>query len=271
MGVAITRIAAWNLNCSHKAGLFRLGVLKPMEFAFVPRNAAGPREEVVMGKGASAGFWIAGVGVGAGCMYLMDPDCGRARRALLQDKATSVYREVRTSVEKAQADLANRAHGLLAEAKSALQHEPVEEDQLIARVRAKLGRLVSHPHAIDVFAHGGAITLSGAVLEHEAQQLVSGVGAIHGVSLVCDHLVRHHDADYIATLRGGRERHPTGPQSFRHHWPPALRMLAGVAGAGVGLYGLFSSSRAVRAVALPFGMGLLARGISTGKHKETAQ
>jgi len=224
-----------------------------------------------MGKGASAGFWIAGVGVGAGCMYLMDPDRGRARRARLQDKATSAYREVRTSVEKAQADLANRAHGLLVEAKSALQHEPVEEDQLIARVRAKLGRLVSHPHGIDVFAHDGEITLSGTVLEDEAQQLVSGVGSIRGVSRVCDHMLRQSDAEYIASLQGGQERHPGRPRVFRHNWPPALRLLAGIAGASVGLYGLFSSSRAAKAVALPFGAGLLARGISTGKHRETAQ
>ena len=209
-----------------------------------------------MRKGASAGFLIAGAGVGAGCMYLMDPDRGRARRALLQDKATRAYREVRMSVEKAQADFANRAHGLLAEAKSALQYEPVEEDQLIARVRAKLGRLVSHPHAIEVIARDGAITLSGAVLEREAQHLVSEVGSIHGVSSVCDHLVRHSDATNVATLQGGWERHPAGPQFSPHQWPPAVRMLAGVAGAGVGLYGLFSSRRAVRAVALPFGMGL---------------
>ncbi len=224
-----------------------------------------------MGKGASAGFWIASVGVGAGCMYLMDPDRGRARRALLHDKAASAYREVRTSVEKAQADLANRAHGLLAQAKSAVQHEPVEEDQLIARVRAKLGRLVSHPHAIDVFAHGGEITLSGTVLENEAQDLVSGVGAIHGVSRVCDHLLRPSDAEHIASLQGGRERHPGRPLVFQRNWPPALRMLAGVAGASVGLYGLLSSSRAVKAVALPFGAGLLARGISSGKRREMAQ
>jgi len=222
-----------------------------------------------MGKGP--GFLIAGVGVGAGCMYLMDPDRGRARRALLQDKATSACREVRTSAEKAQADLANRAHGLLAQAKSALQHEPVEEDQLIARVRAKLGRLVSHPHAIEVIAWDGAITLSGDVLEHEAQHLVSGVGSIHGVSSVCDHLVRHSDAANIATLQGGRERHAAQPQAFRHYWPPALRMVAGVAGASLGLYGLFSSRRTVRAVALPIGMGLLVRGISSGKRKEMAQ
>lgn len=222
-----------------------------------------------MGKRAS--FWIAGAGVGAGCMYLTDPDRGRARRALLHDKATSAYREVRTSLEKAQADLANRAHGLLAQAQSAMQHEPVEEDQLIARVRAKLGRLVSHPHAIEVYAHDGAITLSGSVLEREAQQLLSGVGSIHGVSTVCDHLLRHSEESFIASLQGGRERHPMRPRLFRRYWPLALRMIAGVAGAGVGIYGLFSSSRAARALALPVGAGLLARGMSSGKRKEITQ
>lgn len=174
-----------------------------------------------MGKAMNAGFLIAGVGVGAGCMYLMDPDRGRSRRALLRDKTTSAYREVGISLERAQADLANRVDGLLAQAKSAVQHEPVEEDQLIARVRAKLGRLVSHPHAIDVIARDGTITLGGAVLEDEAQKLVSGVGSIRGVSSVCDHLVRHRDAVNIPSLQGGRER-PTGqPQVFQREWPPA--------------------------------------------------
>lgn len=224
-----------------------------------------------MGKAATASLWISSVGIGAGCMYFMDPDQGRARRARLHDKTLSAYHEARASVQKAQADLANRAHGLAAQAKSALQHEPVEEDQLIARVRAKLGRLVSHPHAIDVLAHNGEITLSGAVLEHEAHELVSGVRAIQGVSSVFDHLVRHGDADYISSLQGGRERHPQRPQILRHYLPPALRLLAGIAGAGIGLYGLFSSSRAAKAVALPVGAGLLARGISSGKRTEGAQ
>ena len=224
-----------------------------------------------MGKRISAGFLIAGVGVGAGCMYLMDPDRGKSRRALLRDKTTSAYRDVQTSVQRAQADLANRAHGLLARAQSAVQHEPVEEDQLIARVRARLGHLVSHPHAIDVIAREGAITLSGAVLENEAPALVSGVGSIHGVSSVCDHLVRHRDAANIPSLQGGREQPAGRPKVFQREWPPALRMLAGIAGGSLELYGLFSSSRAVKAVALPFGLGLLVRGISSGKGKEMAQ
>ena len=87
-----------------------------------------------------------------------------------------------------------------------MRHEPVEDDQLIARVRAKLGRLVSHPHAIDVIARDGTITLSGDVLEDEAQRLVSGVGSIRGISLVCDHLLRHRDAANLSSLQGGRER-----------------------------------------------------------------
>jgi hypothetical protein len=215
-----------------------------------------------MGKGIRAGFFIAGVGVGAGCMYLMDPERGRRRRALLRDKTTSAYRVVRISVEKAQADLANRAHGLFAQAKSAVQNEPVEDDQLIARVRAKLGRLVTHPHAIEVIAQYGTVTLSGDVLEDEAQELISGVGSIPGVSSVCDHLVCHREASNVPSLQGRGARSAGQPQITRHYWPPALRLLAGVAGGSLGIYGLFSSSRAVKAVAVPFGLGLAARGIT---------
>jgi len=215
-----------------------------------------------MGRAANTGFLIAGAGIGAGCMFLMDPDRGRARRALLRDKTGSAYGEVRASVDSAQADLANRAKGLVAKAKSLVQHEPVEDDQLVARVRAKVGRLVSHPHAIDVTAQHGRITVSGDVLEQEAEGLLSGVGAIRGVSAVCDHLLRHRDAASVASLQGGREQPAERQQVWRHDWPPALRVLAGVAGGALGAYGLFNCNRAVKAVALPFGVGLLARGIT---------
>lgn len=125
-----------------------------------------------MGKGVSAGFLIAGIGVGAGCMYLMDPNRGRPRRVLLRDKTEAAYRRVRTSVASAQSDFANREHGLIANVKSTVQRGSVDDERLVERVRAKLGRLVSHPHAIDVIARNGRITVSGAVLEHEAAQLL---------------------------------------------------------------------------------------------------
>lgn len=156
-----------------------------------------------MGKKTSAGFLIAGAGIGAGCMFLMDPDRGRARRAFLRDKTGSAFRGVCASLEKSQTHLANRAHGLAAKATSLVRQEPVDNDRLAARVRAKLGRLVSHPHTIDVIAQHGRITVRGDVLEKEAPGLLSAVGAIHGVSSVCDCLLRHHDAANIPALQGG--------------------------------------------------------------------
>lgn len=78
--------------------------------------------------------------------------------------------------------------------KSTVERGPVDDDQFTEPVRARLRCLLFHPPAIDMIACNGRIMVSGAVLEHEAAQLLSGVGAIHGVSSVCDHLDRHDDA-----------------------------------------------------------------------------
>lgn len=166
-------------------------------------------------------------------MYLMDPDRGRKRRAVLRARSSSVYREVRTSVDKAKTDLTNRAQGMLAGMKSIVQHSG--EDQLVGRVRSRLGRLVSHPYAIEVSAHAGRITLSGNVLEQEAARLLAGVSLVRGVLSITDHLLRHHEASNVPRLQGRRERGESGLAS-RHEWPPALRMLARVTGGSLGVY-----------------------------------
>ena len=72
-----------------------------------------------------------------------------------------------------------------------LRHEPVDDDQLIARVRSKLGRVVSHPHAIDAAARDGHVALSGGILEQEATPLIAAVSSVRGVSSVDDHFERH--------------------------------------------------------------------------------
>jgi hypothetical protein len=55
-------------------------------------------------------------GLGALAMYLLDPQQGRRRRALLQDRLT----HARTVLRK----LSNRAHGVAAEARHAIKSEP---------------------------------------------------------------------------------------------------------------------------------------------------
>ena len=46
-------------------------------------------------------------------------------------------------------DTVHRAQGAWAEARRMFSHEEVDDDVLVERVRAELGRVVSHPHAIE--------------------------------------------------------------------------------------------------------------------------
>jgi hypothetical protein len=63
---------------------------------------------------------LGGLGLGAAAMYLLDPNGGRRRRALIRDKAVGLSNDLRQTVEARSRDLGNRAKGLLHEAKSAM-------------------------------------------------------------------------------------------------------------------------------------------------------
>ncbi len=55
---------------------------------------------------------LAGAGLGAGVMYMLDPDRGRRRRALTRDKAVRRAHDVRDAASVIARDMANRARGL---------------------------------------------------------------------------------------------------------------------------------------------------------------
>jgi hypothetical protein len=50
----------------------------------------------------------------------------------------------------------------------------------VERVRAKLGRVVSHPYAIAVTADNCVVTLSGPILEAEVPRLLQTVEGVRG-------------------------------------------------------------------------------------------
>src|SRR5437868_2972955 len=112
---------------------------------------------------------LGGAGLGAGLMYFFDPQTGRRRRALLRDQFTGLLHDAGAAFRVAGRDISHRAYGLLAEGGSVLAGGPVSDQALTERVRARLGRLVSHPGAIDVSAHDGEVTLSGPVLADEVE------------------------------------------------------------------------------------------------------
>jgi CBS domain-containing protein/osmotically-inducible protein OsmY len=147
-------------------------------------------------RGASSASSIAGslalgafcLGVGAGLMYLYDPNRGRTRRAVARSKASGWYSASGQALSRTTEDIKNRATGMVANTKSWLSSEPVDDDKLVARVRSRIGHAVSYPHAIEVEAHGGTVRLRGAILPHEARKLVKCVQRIPGVQSVEDQL-----------------------------------------------------------------------------------
>jgi len=61
---------------------------------------------------------LGGIGLGAAVMYVLDPQGGRRRRALARDKAVSLANKTSRLVAARSRDLANRAKGVAAEARS---------------------------------------------------------------------------------------------------------------------------------------------------------
>ncbi|MFI4887670.1 MAG: BON domain-containing protein [Burkholderiales bacterium] len=198
--------------------------------------------------------------LGAAAMYVLDPDKGKRRRALVRDKVLSVVTDTRDAFGAAARDATHRIDGLRARARRLLTNAPIADDlQLIERVRSRMGRLVSHPHALQVGANNGRVTLSGPVRRHEAQRLLDAIRTVWGVSEVEDRLVAHDSAESISSLQSGGEE-PDARSAFRHEqWAPAIRVAAMLGGTMLSLWGLRQRSLAGCALA-GAGVALTLRG-----------
>jgi uncharacterized membrane protein len=173
------------------------------------------------------------LGLGAALMYLFDPLSGRRRRALLHDQWVHSTHKLQEAKRVALVDAAHRITGLKARAEHLMRHDEADVDDAILadRVRAAMGRYVSHPHAIEVSADHGRVLLKGVVLDDELAPLLRCVEKVRGVKAVENRLVAYPDADGIPSLQGGRMRR--GPQNewLQRNWSPTARLMAATAGA----------------------------------------
>jgi len=81
------------------------------------------------GGGFNAGWTLlVGMGVGAGLMYIFDPDKGRRRRALLRDKLVAFTNEASDAIASKSRHLRNRAQGVIAETRSLLRSNGEEQN-----------------------------------------------------------------------------------------------------------------------------------------------
>ncbi|MDQ3607136.1 MAG: BON domain-containing protein [Gemmatimonadota bacterium] len=152
-----------------------------------------------------SGDLLTGMLLGAGLMYLLDPDRGRRRRALLRDQLVSgmhTVEDLGDDLAGTTRDLQNRARGTLHDTRARLSAEEVDDTVLEARVRSAIGRAVSNPSPIEVRAENGRITLNGPVLAADVSELLATVRSVRGVQEVSNQLQVHEQPGNVSGLQG---------------------------------------------------------------------
>jgi uncharacterized membrane protein len=205
-------------------------------------------------------FLIGGT-LGALAMYFLDPGQGRRRRARAQDQVRHAAKVVNEAGKVTARDTAHRAQGVIANAKKLFQSDDVTDRTLVDRVRAALGRVVSHPHAVEVFVDRGHVDISGPILSEEVRPLLRCVRHVPGVRGVSDHLTVYPDAEGISSLQGGMPRNGSRFELLQDNWSPAARLLTGALGAGMMLRS--TRDKGLRGTLLGLaGGGLFARAVT---------
>ena len=158
--------------------------------------------------------FLSAVGIGAGIMYMLDPDAGNRRRALARDQLVRTGNKTGDSAGKAIRDLGNRARGFLAETRARLCEERVPDEVVVERVKAKLGHHDLQIRALDITSEGGRVRLRGAAPAERVDELVSTVSCVRGVKGVENRLeVREQSFDagaQGAAIDGAKEPRANG-------------------------------------------------------------
>ena len=204
---------------------------------------------------------IGGIGAGAVLIYLLDPARGRRRRKLLGDQMVRATRVSGEAAEGTARDVRNRGRGQLAELRARFRREEVDDAVLVERVRAAMGRVVSHPSAIEVTAEGGRVTLRGPILADEVDELLGCVASVRGVNSVDNQLTVHTEAGDVPGLQGGGARPGRRPDVMQRSWSPTMRLAAGTAGGALALYGV-TRRDPLGALLGVAGLGLCARAVT---------
>lgn len=128
--------------------------------------------------------WVVAFAAGAAAMYFLDPVTGRRRRSLARDQGVAASHDASHFLRAKSKRAADRMHGVMARTRSRISPEPVEDEQLRERIRAKLGRMVEHASGVQVEVHEGHVVLSGNAGSSEIDELVHTVSKMQGVESV---------------------------------------------------------------------------------------
>lgn len=132
---------------------------------------------------------LGAVAAGALAMYYLDPDLGARRRALLADL-------VRSGLPGG--DRRGRGRPMRRAYLRPTAADPQEDAELRERIQVGLGRMVSHPRAIQVSVESGVVRLSGRVLAKERDGLLEQVQQMPGVQKLVNAMTSHDNPTDIA-------------------------------------------------------------------------
>jgi hypothetical protein len=197
---------------------------------------------------------------GAAAMYVLDPQMGGRRRALVRDQLVHAAHKTSDAVDTTSRDLTNRARGVVADIRGRFNAGEVSDSVLAERVRARIGAVVGHGSAIDVRVEDGRVVLSGPILAEDVDRLRRRVRAVRGVQEIDDRLEVHTVPGNVPGLQG-RPRRPRGGEVFelwQENWSPTARLLTGVTGIVMVAMGLRRADLIGLSVAAT-GLGLLSR------------
>lgn len=158
-----------------------------------------------MRRGIGLGFGLVlGAILGAGMMFVMDPDRGQRRRTMARLKARRKGRELQVfggRMASRSRDLRNRVRGRVIEAQAALRGEPVEDEILLERIRSRIGHYSDHPRNIMVTVKDGMVTVGGPILAREVDLVIRCVQGVRGVRGVTNSLEVYREPGQMPAFR----------------------------------------------------------------------
>jgi uncharacterized membrane protein len=200
---------------------------------------------------------LAAAAVTALATYFLDPQQGRRRRAVVRDRIAATVVRAGSAARIVAVDFRNRVQGIVGTARRRLRDGGADDDVLVERVRAKLGRVVSHPGAVTVESSQGNVVVSGPILAQERGPLLRALHSVRGVHNVLDRLDPFTDAAHISALQGGSPR-AERIDLAQETWAPSTRVLVGAGGVALAAYGV-TRRAPLGPLAMIAGVALLAR------------
>ncbi|HET6568128.1 MAG TPA: SRPBCC family protein [Rhodothermales bacterium] len=239
--------------------LMLLAGLKLIRASQSPGEPSKPSESQSPGRPSAATFMRgmgAGMGIGALSMYVFDPNWGHRRRALARDQVIRARNKTNYAANVTASDVRNRTKGVLAEMRGLFRGDGMAPDEVvIARIRSRMGRRITHPRSIEVTCLDGHVTLSGSILASEVNALLRCAQSVRGVKSVENRLDVHEVQDDVPGLQG--KGYGLAGRRTSELWSPTTRLAAGLAGTALVTYG------AARRGPLGIGLGAFGAGLVT--------